>query len=275
MEKVKQHIEEWLSFCNRSYAKTTCRIYACVIGQLFHHVSQNGQKLSAAAIENFLDSKYKAGSSKRLFNTYRIVIRSFCNFRQRKYGIESPAKNIPKIREGRTSPRVLSSEEYKFILNFVSGMDRDILLFLGNTGLRKEEFRQLRWGDIDSQLKYVRVMGKGDKTRIIPINATVREILLKYRRLPNDQFLQISAKYYGIEGSSWLCRRISRKNPGMKPFGSYALRHFFATQLLRKGISLYVIQRILGHSSIKTTEMYLHLTNYDLYGATDVLDVLD
>ena len=273
MENLKTQVEEWLDFCERSYSTATCRVYACVIGQLLRHVSQNGQKLTGESIETFLDGKYKAGGSRKQFNHYRNIARSFCGFRQRKYGIESPATNIPKIRAGRTSPRVLSPEEYKFIIDFVGeGMDRDILLFLGNTGIRKEEFRQLTWSCIDPQLKFIRVIGKGDKIRVVPINATVREILLKYKRLPDNERLQISGKYYGIEGSSWLCRRIHRKT-GMKPFGSHAIRHYFATELIRKGVSIYKVSRLLGHASVKTTEsIYIHLLPIDLLGITDVLD---
>lgn len=273
MEKVETHIEEWLEFCQRSYSVATCRVYACVIRQLLQHISQNGQKLSSESIEAFLDGKYKAGGSRREFNHYRNIISSFCNWRQRRYGIENPANSIPKIKEGRSSPRVLSPEEFKFIVDFVkSPMDKDILRFLAATGVRKEEFRQLTWSCVDPQLKFIRVVGKGDKIRVVPINATVREILLKYKRLPDDQHLQIAAKYYGIEGSSWLCRRIHRKT-GMKPFGSHAIRHYFATELIRKGVSIYKVSRLLGHASVKTTEsIYIHLMPIDLLGITDVLD---
>lgn len=272
MDKLKSHIQEWYIFCQRSYSTATVKTYSCVIGQLLNHITQNGQQLSARAIENFLDSKYQAGGSRREFNTYRIVIRSFCNWRCRKYQINSPANSIPKLREGQSTPRVLSQDEFKFIVNFVDGMDRDILLFLGNTGLRKEEFRNLMWSDIDQQLKYVRVAGKGNKTRVVPLNETCRDIVLKYKRLEVDESLQISQRYPGPEGASWLCRRISRKT-GMKKFGAHAIRHYFATELIRKGVSIYKVSRILGHSSVKTTEqIYIHLVPIDLLGITDVLD---
>ncbi|GAI31345.1 unnamed protein product, partial [marine sediment metagenome] len=97
---MENQIKDWLSFCHRSYSTATTKTYRCVIHQLHRYVLQNGQELTEAAIENFLDSKYKAGGSKREFNTYRMVIRSFCNWRQRKYEIPSPANNIPKVKEG-------------------------------------------------------------------------------------------------------------------------------------------------------------------------------
>lgn len=272
MEEVRTQIDEWLLFCQRSYSAVTCRVYSCVIGQLFRHISVNGKQLSSSAIENFLDSKYRAGGSRKQFNTYRMVIRSFCGWRQRRYGIESPASSIPKIKEGHTSPRVLSSAEYKFIVNSAEGMDRDILIWLGNTGIRKEEFRQLKWGDIHTDMKYVRVVGKGNKTRVVPLNSACKEILQKYKRLSDNEPLQISAKYPGIEGSSWLCRRICRKT-GMEKFGAHAIRHYFATELIRKGVSIYKVSKILGHSSIKITEsIYIHLVPEDLLGVTDCLE---
>lgn len=273
MENLREQIDGWELFCQRSYAATSVKMYKCVIEQLYRHIERNGQIFNAASIEDFLDSKYRNGGSKRLFNTYRIVVMSFCNWRQRKFNVESPAKNIPKIKEGRSSPRVLSQEEFKFIVDFVkSPMDKDILLFLANTGLRRSEFANLRWNDFSADLKYVRVIGKGDKTRVIPLNNTCKEILQKYPRLP-DQPLQLAMRYPGPENCSWLCRRISRKNPAMKPFGSHSLRHYFATQLIRNNVSLFKVSKILGHSSVKITEScYIHLTPVDLLGITDVLD---
>lgn len=269
MEEVKKQIEKWLSFCDRSYSAATIKTYRCVIYQMLRCIEKNGQQLSSSSIEDFLDSKYKAGGSRKQFNTYRMILRSFCNWRQRKYEIPSPANNIPKIREGNTSPRVLTEEEYKFIVDFVSGTDRDILLFLGNTGLRKSEFASLKWGDVNPQ--FIRVLGKGRKTRVVPLNNTCREVLQKYKRLANDEPLQISQRYPGPENCSWLCRRISRKT-GMPKFGSHAIRHRFATQLIRKGISIYKVSKILGHASIKiTSDIYVHLVPQDLFGTTDCL----
>ncbi len=273
-QTLKTSINEWLSFCERNYTATTVRIYRCVIRQLLRYVSANGngKQFTATSIESFLDFKYKDGGSKRQFNTYRDIIRSFCNWQCRKFGVTNPTTSIAKIKEGRQSPRVLSPNEYSFILKSVSGMDHDIISFLGNTGLRRDEFRRIKWKDIDQQLKFVRINGKGDKTRVVPLNNTAKHVLLKYKRLDDCESLQIAAKYYCSEGSSWLCRRISCKT-GMKRFGSHAIRHFFATELIRKGVSIYKVSQILGHSSIKITEqIYIHLLPIDLYGVTDVLD---
>ena len=265
-------IAEWLLFCDRNYTASTCYYYRCVVSQMLRSLTQNGNRLSSSAIENFLDGKYRAGGSRGGFNTYRNIICSFCRWRQRKYGIENPANKVPQIRGSSPTPRCLSQEEYKLIVEFTSGMDRDILVWLGNTGLRKSEFARMRWGDIDADCKYIRVAGKGGKHRVVPLNSTCKEILQKYRRGADSELLQLATRYPGSEGSSWLCRKICRKT-GVPKFGSHALRHYFSTQLIRKGVSIYKVSRLLGHASVKTTEtIYIHLLPIDLLGITDVLD---
>lgn len=272
MEELKKQIEEWLLFCNRSYSTVTCQIYKCIINLLLRHIETNGQELTAKTAEDFLDSKYRAGGSKKQFNTYKMIISSFCSWRQRRYGIENPVKSIPKIKIGKTTPRVLTNQEYETVVDFTEGIEKDILCFLGNTGIRRNEFRQLKWRNVPTNMKYIRIVGKGNKERIVPLNSTCREILQKYRRLNDDEPLQISARFSGIEGASFLCRKISKKT-GVKKFGTHAIRHFFATELIRKGVSIYKVSKILGHSNVQITEqIYIHLLPQDLFGITDVLD---
>ena len=143
---------------------------------------------------------------------------------------------------------------------------------MGNTGLRREEFRNLKWSDIDSQLRFIRVSGKGRKQRIVPLNETCREILKKYPHLSTNEYLQISRRYPGGEGSFWLCRRLS-KHLGIPQFGVHAIRHYFATEMIKRGVNIYKLSKILGHNSVITTQnIYVHLLPFDLLGETDILD---
>ncbi len=269
---LREHINEWLSFCRRSYSTATYDMYRCVIFMLFQYISQNGQQLTSIAVENFLDNKFKNGGSRREFNTYLIVVRSFCNWRLKKYGIESPVHKISFIREDPPKQRVLSEEEYRLCLHAAKGMDADILIFFANTGIRKEEFRNIRWGDIPMDMKFLRITGKGRKFRIVPLNENCREVLRRYKRLPDNQPLQFTQRYPGGESASWMLRRIAQKI-GIPRAGIHSVRHYFATSCIRKGINIYKLSKILGHSSVATTEeIYLHLAPVDLIGITDILD---
>lgn len=165
----------------------------------------------------------------------------------------------------------MSEEEYHLCLKHTNGRDKDIIAFLGNTGLRREELRSLKWGAIDQQLKFIHIKGKGRKSRIVPLNSICKEILQRYKRLPDDEYVQFCRKFYGGEGSSWLCRKLAKKL-NIPRFGCHAIRHRFATEMIRQGVNIYKLSKILGHSNITTTTaIYLHLAPVDLIGETDCL----
>jgi len=268
---LREHINEWLDFGRRSYSTATCDMYRCVIFMLFNYISQNGQQFTAA-VEKWLAKKFDDGGSRREFNTYLIVVRSFCNWRLKKYGIESPVHKISFIKENPPKQRVLSEEEYRLCLEHAHGMDADILIFFANTGIRKEEFRNIRWGDIPMDMKFLRITGKGRKFRIVPLNENCREVLKRYKRLPDNESLQFTQRYPGGESASWMLRRIAQKI-GIPRAGIHSVRHYFATRCIRKGTNIYTLSKILGHSSVVTTEeIYLHLAPVDLLGITDILD---
>ena len=84
--------------------------------------------------------------------------------------------------------------------------------------------------------------------------------------------MQFSIQYPGMESVSWLIRRMTRKL-NIPRAGSHALRHYFATKCIKKGLSIYKLSKILGHSNIQTTEqIYVHLAPCDLLGELDVID---
>lgn len=272
MESLKVRINEWLKFCRRNFTSETTKQYRSIAKMLLEHIATNGKLLTQESIEGFLCSKLEQGGSRTQWNCYLIAIRNFAKYQQQKYNVPSPAHKIQFLKQDPPRQRVLSEKEYQLCLQHTSEMDQDILIFLANTGLRREEFRKLKWADIDPQLKFVRILGKGRKQRIVPLNENCREILQKYPRLSVDEYLQISQRYPGGEGASWLCRRIS-KQLDIPIFGVHALRHRFATMMIRRGVNIYKLSKILGHASVVTTEhIYLHLVPQDLLGLTDCLE---
>ena len=110
------------------------------------------------------------------------------------------------------------------------------------------------------------------KFRIVPLNENCREVLRRYKRLPDNQPLQITQRYPGKESASWMLRRIARKI-GIPRAGIHSVRHYFSTKMMMRGVNIYMLSKILGHSSVATTEeIYLHLAPVDLLGITDILD---
>jgi len=177
------------------------------------------------------------------------------------------------LREDPPVQRVLSEDEYQKVLSAAQGISRDIIEFIGNTGLRRGEFLALKWKDVSPDMQFLRIFGKGRKERTVPLNNTCRRILSQYNGNGNgDVDIPFVQRYPSKEGVYWMCRTLYNKT-GVPPFGLHALRHYFATKLIKKGVPLIKVSKILGHASIKITELvYIHLTPIDLLGCTDVLD---
>ena len=148
--------------------------------------------------------------------------------------------------------------------------DRAILEFFYSTGVRVSELVGLDWADVDFQLGIVRVLGKGSKERIVPVGetalATLRDYSLELRKKWNLPCKGETAVFLNNRGGRITTRSVARvvekhlKQSGIAvKIGPHGLRHSFATHLLNSGADLRVIQELLGHASLSTTQRYTHL----------------
>ena len=148
--------------------------------------------------------------------------------------------------------------------------DRAVLEVFYSTGIRASELVGLDWADIDVQLGIVRVVGKGSKERIVPIGAVALKALASYAESARLQW-QVACRgetpvFLNHRGRRITTRSIARivekylKLAGIEiKMGPHGLRHSFATHLLNGGADLRVIQELLGHVSLSTTQRYTHL----------------
>jgi len=148
--------------------------------------------------------------------------------------------------------------------------DRAILEFFYSTGVRVSELVGLNWADVDFQLGIVRVLGKGSKERIVPVGETslqtLRDYSMELRKKWNLPCKGESAVFLNNRGKRITTRSVARvvekhlKQSGIAvKIGPHGLRHSFATHLLNSGADLRVIQELLGHASLSTTQRYTHL----------------
>ncbi|MFA7377709.1 MAG: site-specific integrase, partial [Patescibacteria group bacterium] len=173
----------------------------------------------------------------------------------------------------------LNESECKLLLDNSSGNLHDMILLALNTGLRFGELIALTWKDIDFEKRLLPinkaiakgVLGstKSNKNRYIPLTNSVIEMLRNRKRnaelifSENNSFL-VQARY--VKKLHKLCKDLK-----FRRIGWHVLRHTFASHLAQKGISLKAIQELLGHSDIKTTMRYAHLSPRELRQAVDVL----
>ena len=180
--------------------------------------------------------------------------------------------DFPKI--GRYLPEVLSLEEIEKLmdsvqLSDVTGVrDRAILEVLYGCGLRVSEVVGLRISDVFVKEKFVRVVGKGDKQRLVPIDGVAIEYVLKYLEMRQEPYDKASEDILFLNRFGRRLSRISVFNmvkrqaviAGIhKEISPHTFRHSFATHLIENGADLRAVQEMLGHESIITTEIYTHI----------------
>lgn len=146
--------------------------------------------------------------------------------------------------------------------------DRLIVLLLAYTGMRRGELLNLRARDINFSSRMLMVRGKGDKDRTIPIADQIYDILLNYvHTSSSDRLIALQPKRL-----SNIVRRYARL-ARIENFHTHSSRHFFATQLIEKGVNLKVVQELLGHEDISTTALYLDVLPKHLSEAVNRLDL--
>lgn len=189
-------------------------------------------------------------------------------------------KRIEAPKNQRTLPVVLSREEIKkLILKAPNDKARMIVTLLYSSGMRVGELINLKWVDIqeDEGLIWVR-RGKGKKDRQVPLSRKTQEELNRYRQMFGQSSYVFEGQYGGPYSTRSVNAYISRmtKKAGInKQITAHTLRHSFATHLLDSGIDLRYIQKLLGHSSSKTTEIYTHVSMRKLKVLENPFDTLN
>ena len=214
--------------------------------------------ITSADIHNYLN-KFAWGRKNSSLNTHIVAIKSWFRFLSETYGIPNITIGLKKRKEKMPYRPFISKKELELVLSKATQREKDIILMLAHTGMRCSELANLRPENISPNLSSITIQGKGGKVRTIPCNQTVKEVLSRSINFPkNRKSIYNTCRQAGM-------RLSSQVSPHM-------LRRFFATQLLNAGVSLLIISRLLGHSSVQTTERYLCLDSSYLIGATDVLD---
>ncbi len=239
-------------------------------------------KLNEEDINRFL--KYLDNDKKVMDLTkahYITVINNFYLFcLQEEYICNNPCESIWQPKIAKKLPQVLSYEEVDKLLdininNAYNARTKAMLELLYATGIRVSELISLKFNHIDLFNDIIKVEGKGSKERIVPINQTAkkyleiylnnyRSLLIKKGKSCDYLFLNNLGLGISRQGFFKLLKQRAQEVNIKKDISPHTLRHSFATHLLSNGADLRVIQELLGHSDISTTQIYTHLTNEQL-----------
>lgn len=230
-------------------------------------------KVEPEMISKYMVRLYDIGREKSSQARALSSIKSFYNYLLLEGKLEaSPAELIEAPKASRPLPDTLSTEEIDLIINSiddstVKGLrDRAILEVLYSCGLRVSELCDLRMSDLFFGEGYIRVTGKGDKQRLIPISGVARERISLYKdKRPkihsgeDTLFLNNRGKRLTRVMIFTILKQACQRAGITKKISPHTLRHSFATHLLDGGASIRQVQELLGHESILTTEIYTHL----------------
>ena len=244
-------------------------------GWLTKILQKNILDVSQADIQQYLSFKFptsKSRSISRLLTTLRRLFRYL--LRENKVKID-PTLEIMSPKIPKSLPKSLSEEEVELLLNapniknFSGLRDKAMLELLYACGLRVSELVNILLTELSMTDGIIRITGKGSKTRLVPMGEEAVDWIKKYIDEGRKNILKLKTSKYlfvTIRGSAmtrqafwYLIKRYSIIAKIKKPMSPHILRHAFATHLINHGADLRVVQMLLGHSDISTTQIYTHV----------------
>jgi len=282
MDKNRKNLNEYLSYLKDIlfFSPNTIRAYGQDIIQFLDYIKENNFKVNKDNIREFMSFVFLKTKNKATVSRKVYAIRSFYDFLLSKSIIDkNPFDGIRTPKVDKKLPQILTENE---MIDFLNNIPTDNILNIRNralfemlyaTGLRVSEIAGLKKNNIDKRERLIRIIGKGKKERIVPFNKTALEALNVYQDEVYKKFGNttdyVFLNYKGTKISERSIERILEKlfvevtNSDKKVF-PHLFRHSFASHLLQRGANLRVIQELLGHSNLTTTEKYTSLNYSDL-----------
>lgn len=258
----------------RKMSNNTVESYMYTLNKLEKESKKDLILSSKSDLKNILIDNKKSEKAKSL-NHEITILRQFFAY----YNKESVAKDIDLLKLEKALPKYLTKEEVERLLNIplITPLDyrnKAMLELIYATGLRVSELVNLKVNDIDFEMCTLRVLGKGNKERIVPIGS----VALKYNKiyieeyrskiLKNNIIDEIYPNNFGRKmtrnGFNYILNELKKKCDIKAYLTPHVLRHSFATHLLIGGADLRSIQLLLGHENINTTNIYTHIVNREL-----------
>lgn len=239
------------------------------------------QDVSREQIHQFLASQLNMGKSPRSLSRYLSGLRQFYRWLVREgRRTDDPSALIENPKIGRGLPKALSETQVEALLRAADtstslGLrDQAMLELMYATGLRVSELVELEASGLNLNQGIVRVLGKGNKERLVPLGEEAEACLKRYlaeaRPLllgrASCRYLFVTARKAGLTRQAfWYAIRRHAANAGIGvAISPHMLRHSFATHLLNHGADLRVVQLLLGHSDLSTTQIYTHIARESL-----------
>jgi integrase/recombinase XerD len=271
-------------WAERGLSRNTLQSYRYDLGQLAAHLRSQGRELQTASREDllhFLAVQLRAGRSPRSLSRYLSGYRQFYRWLLREGRISTdPTALIESPKLGRGLPKALSEQQVTGLLEApqvttpLGLRDRTMLELMYASGLRVSELVGLELANVNLNQGVVRITGKGGKERLVPLGEEAQSWLQRYLREARPELMSgqscphmfVTARKNGMTRQAFwhAIRKHARRAAINQKVSPHMLRHSFATHLLNHGADLRVVQLLLGHSDLSTTQIYTHVAREGL-----------
>ncbi|EKC6426117.1 tyrosine recombinase XerC [Staphylococcus pseudintermedius] len=281
---MKQIQEQFLDMLKRErfFSDHTLKAYHDDLVQFNRFLAQEQLSLTAFKYidaRNYLQTLYDLGLQRTTVSRKISTLRSFYAFwMTQDHEIVNPFVQLVHPKKERYLPTFFYTEEMEALFQTVmqdahKGLrDRVILELFYATGIRVSELVSLKTEDVDLEMCWIKVLGKGGKERIVPFGEfcrqSIEQYLAEFTPIQNVQhpYLITNLKGQPIteRGVRYVLNDIVKRTAGVTSIHPHKLRHTFATHLLNEGADLRTVQSLLGHVNLSTTGRYTHVTNQQL-----------
>jgi len=263
----------------KRYSAHTLISYKNDLGQLQKFLASNYpetviEEANHAILRDWIISLSESGLNENSINRKLVTLRSFYKFLLKKGSIEKiPVSKLSNLKTKKSIPHFVRENDMNLILDhdlfeddFVGKRDHLIIEILYGTGIRLSEIIELKTKKVDIYANSIKVLGKRNKERIIPITHNLSTLIKNYISLKNDLFIGNVNEYLIVSnkgGKSYpmMINRIVKKRlqgTSVDKKSPHILRHTYATHLLERGADLNAVKELLGHQSLAATQVYTH-----------------
>ncbi len=282
---MKEMVENFLRHLEieRGMSEHTIRAYRKDLEEFATYSPKAADAIEMIDVRGFVAQQIKNGLTKTTAGRRLSSVRSFLKFLTREgYLKANPAKLVTTPKAERHLPKFLSVDDVFALIEgpdtigFIHARDKAILELLYSSGLRVSEVCGLNAEDINTREGLVKVKGKGRKERIVPLGSKATEAIRAYmtekillKKKSKTLFLNKSGTSLSERSIRRVVVKYARLIGVSGQVGPHTIRHTFASHLLQAGADLRVIQELLGHASLSTTQRYTHLD------ITHLMDIYD
>lgn len=239
-------------------------------------------EITANEIDDYLEQRQEKCSHSTV-NSDLTMLKSLFNRANEWNNLNghNPARDIKKLKENNERCRYLLEEEQDRLLSACNGVLRMVVLVALRTGLRWGELINLKWQqapqsnyvDFENNTIFIHeALAKSKKSRYVPLAPSIKQALMDYPQASESGYIFANPKTGKRIVTLKRSFHTALRKAGIEDFRFHDLRHCFASDLVGKGVDLFIVQKLLGHSSPKMTQRYAHLRNDQLQEAIFTLD---